>query len=239
DGADIAHVHAMAAVMARASADRTLLTFQQNRFANRNQLDPDFRQSLPRDGFGAAQPRRFGHEIAVGQLRQALARAKDMHLALGVTVKRRNLFVAQRPIFLDAAERTLVKIVSRKPQADGVPVERAPSERANAVNANVVAPILNRIPDVVTVKRRLFEKPESAFGNIVRHVDILGFFTPVLVPVFYRDFTPARRCQLFDHKAAGGAGADNAHVVDLLFNYLHASSVLKYRLTIAHCSLIG
>src|SRR5262245_66485109 len=105
----------MAAVMARAPADRVFPAFQRYRLANRKQPDPDLSQSFLRDRFRAAQARRFGHEIAVRQLRQSFTRAEDMHLALGVTVKRRDLFIAQWPVLFDAVKRALAKIVGRKP----------------------------------------------------------------------------------------------------------------------------
>src|SRR5262245_1622870 len=93
-----------------------------------------------------------------------------MHLLFGVTVKRRDLFVTERPVFFDAAQRTLAKIISRKPQADRVPVKCAPAERADAINADSVSAIFDRIPDVVAIKRGLFEQPETALRQIVRPV---------------------------------------------------------------------
>src|SRR5262245_59363337 len=147
-----------------------------------------------------------------------------MHLALGVTVKRRDLFIAQRPVLFDAVKRALAKIVGREPQADGVPMKRAPAERADAIDADPVSAILNRIPDVVTVKRCLFEKPESALRQIVRPVVNVQVFEATFASGLDQDCVSAGGGQLFDHKAAGRAGADDTHVVDLLFSYLHARS---------------
>src|SRR5262245_51942067 len=147
-----------------------------------------------------------------------------MHLALGVTVKRRDLFIAQRPVLFDAVKRALAKIVGRKPQADGVPMKRAPAERADAVDADPVPAILNRVPDVVAVKRSLFEKPEAALGQIVRPVVYVEVFKAAFVSGLNQDWGGAGGSQRFDHKAAGRAGADDERVVDLLFSYLHARS---------------
>src|SRR5215510_5464018 len=211
----------MAAVMARAPADWTLLAFQQNRLANRNQPDPDLRQSFLRDCFRAAQARRFGHEIAVRQLRQSFTRAEDMHLALGVTVERRDLFIVQGPVLFDAVKRALAKIVGREPQADCVPMKRAPAERANAIDADPVSAILNRLPDVVAVKRSLFEKPEAALRQIVRPVVNVQVFKATFASGLDQDSVRPGGGQFFDHKAAGGPGADDEHVVDLLSSGIH------------------
>src|SRR5262245_39541666 len=211
----------MAAVMASAPLDRTISAFQQNRFANGNQLDPDFRQPLLRDGFGAAQARRFGHKIAVRQLRQPFARAEDMHLAFDLTVKRRDLFVTQRPVFLDAVQRALAEVIGGKTETDRVPVERAPAERPDAVNADAVASILDGVSDVVAVKRSLFEKSESALRQIVRPVVNVEVFKAAFISGFYQDRVGARRGQFFDHETAGRAGADDAYVIDLLFSDVH------------------
>ncbi|MCG3163042.1 MAG: hypothetical protein JMDDDDMK_04420 [Acidobacteria bacterium] len=195
--------------------------FQQNRFANGNQLDPRLRQLLLRDGFRAAQARRFGHEVAVGQLRQVFARAEDMHLAFGVAIKRREFFVTERPVFLDAVERAFAEIVSRKTQGHRVPVKRAPAECANAVNADAVAAIFNRVSDVVAVKRSLFEKPEAALRQIVGPIVNVEVFQPAFASGFDQDRVSASGGQLFDHEAASRAGADDAHVVDFLPGELH------------------
>src|SRR5262245_24640387 len=213
----------MAAVMARAPADRAFPAFQQYRLANRHQPDPELSQAFLRDCFRAAQARRFGHEIAVRQLRESFTCAEDMHLALGVTVKRRDLFIAQRPVLFDAVKRALAKIVGREPQADGVPMKRAPAERADAIDADPVSAILDRPPDVVAVKRSLFEKPESAFRQIVRPVVNVQVFKAAFASGLDQDRVGAGCGQFFGHKASGRAGADDERVVDLLFSYLHAS----------------
>src|SRR5262245_10687409 len=113
----------------------------------------------------------------------------------------------------------------------------APAYRADAIDADPVSAILNRLPDVVAVKRGLFEKPEASLRQVVRPVVDVKVFKAAFASGFDQYRVGARRGQLFDHKVAGGPGSDDAHHVDLLFSYLHAPSVLKYRLTIAHCAL--
>jgi hypothetical protein len=134
-------------------------------------------------------------------------------------------------------QRTLAKIIGREAQADGVPMERPSAECADAINADPVSTIFNRLPDVVAVKRSLFEKPEAALRQVVRPVMNVEVFKAAFASGLDQNRVRARRGQLFDHKAAGRAGADDAHVVDFLFSYLHALSMPEYRLTIAHCAL--
>src|SRR5262249_16157380 len=141
---------------------------------------------------------------------------------------------AQRPVLLDAVERPLAEIVGREPQADGVPMKSSPAERADAIDADPVPPILDRLPDVVAVKRSLFEKPEAALRQIVRPIVNVEVFKAAFASGLDQDSVRAGGGQLFDHKAAGRAGANDAHVVDLLFRYLHAQSVSEYRLAIAN-----
>jgi len=93
------------------TSSSTLAAFQQNRLSNGNHPDTALDERLPCNGLGAAQPRRFGDEITIGQLRQIFTRAEDVHLAFDVAVERRELIVAKRPILLDPVKRPFSEIV--------------------------------------------------------------------------------------------------------------------------------
>src|SRR5215475_9422629 len=112
-------------------------------------------------------------------------------------------------------------------------MKRAPAERADAIDADTVSAILNRAPDVVAVKRCLFEKPEAALRQIVRPVVNVQVFKAAFVSGLDQDCVGAGGGQFFDHKAAGRAGADDTHVVDLLFSDVHfALRLSRYLLSL-------
>ena len=95
------------------------------------------------------QPLRAAHvgrrtvELAVGDLRQALASAADANGPLDVAVERGQLFVRQRPVGLEPVA-SFAEVVLRETQRDRVPVGAAPAQDANAIDADAVRRLQTR-----------------------------------------------------------------------------------------------
>ena len=99
DRADLAALHAMTAVVAGHAALARLA--DEHRLADRDDRDPQRARRLLGQPLGAPHVGRRAVELAVGDLRQALARAADADGPFDVAVERRQLVVRQRPVGLE------------------------------------------------------------------------------------------------------------------------------------------
>ena len=211
--ADFAPVHAVPAVVAR-HALAARLTDEQ-RLAHRDQIDPEAAAGAAAQLLGTAERRRRRVEVTVRQHRQPFAGADDANQAFGFAVERRQLLVGQRPVRLDAVERSFAEVVFGKPQCDAVPVQASAAQHANPISADPIAFVADVGLDPIRVEHRLLLGPRAAVPELVGPL-VPGELTGRhLAAGFEQQHARASPRQLAGSRGSGRTAADDDSVVGL------------------------
>ena len=134
DRADVAALHAMAAIVARGPA---VVRLGQDGFAHRNHRNTKPGTGAFHDFFRASKLERR-QVLAIRDNIHVFARARYANHLFDVRIVRCEFLITDGPVFFDALDAPLAEIPLGKTQADGVPVNRAATDGADAVHADVV-----------------------------------------------------------------------------------------------------
>jgi hypothetical protein len=222
DGADLASVHAVCAVVTRHPLAAGFADEQ--RLPYRNQVEAETTAGPAAKLLGAAECRRRRVEVTVGEHRQAFAGADDADETLDFAVEGRQLLIGERPVGLDPVDRSFSEVVLGKPERDTVPVHASPAEDANTIHEDGIAFETDVSADAIGVERTLLLGPRAAARKFVRPLVSGELAWRHLTPGLEEQHARAGHRQLARRHRPGRSTADDDRVVRLGTREQHAGN---------------
>ncbi len=188
---------------------------REHRLANRDHRHAEGLARLLQDLLATAKWKRRQIVFAGRKNLQPVVVSADADGLLDAFVVGREFVVTDRPVVLDATQRAFAKVRRRVAQHHRVPVQRAATQDADAIDPNTAVGILETYGafQIRRIERLLLFAAKAAELHIVgpaMRAELTGIH---LLTRFEQDDLGARLAKLLSHHTAGRAGTDHAGVV--------------------------